>query len=75
MIELGAFCKLEDKYTEAIVDEYTNLINDNILTVLDYLFYNYGKVSSEEVVQKEAEVMSVTWLLLDPIVLLTRSLE
>ena len=51
---------LEDKYMEAIVDKYTNLINDNILIVLDYLFYNYGKFSSEEVAQKEVEVMSIT---------------
>ena len=66
---------LEDKYTEALVDEYTNLFSDDIPTVLQYLFYNYGKVSSEEVAQKEQEVMNTTWLPLDLLVLLTRPLE
>ena len=45
---------LEDKYKEAIIDTYTNLINDDILTFLEYLFYNYEKVSSKEVVQKRS---------------------
>ena len=40
---------LEDKYTKALADEYTNLITDNIPAVLEYLFCNYRKVSSEEV--------------------------
>ena len=51
---------LEDKYTTALVDEFTNLIIDNIPTVLDYLFYNYGKVSSKEVEEKEFEIIAMT---------------
>ena len=43
--------------------------------ILDYLFYNYGKVRSEEVAQKEAEVISIIWQPTDHIVLLTRALE
>ena len=39
------------------------------------MFHNYGKVSSEELTQKELEVMSMTWLLSDPLVSLTRPLE
>ena len=66
---------IEDKYTEALVDEFTNLFSDDVPTVLEYLFYNYGKVSMEEVMEKEREVMSMTWLPSDPIVLLTRPLE
>ena len=50
---------LEHKHTEALVKEHTNLISDDISTVLDYLFNNYGKVSLEEVTQKELEVMSM----------------
>lgn len=46
-----------------------------MLTASQYLVYNYGKVSSEEVMEKEKEVMPMTWLLSDPIVLLTRLLE
>ena len=40
---------IQEKYLESLVDKYTNLILDNVPTVLDYLFYNYGKVWSNEV--------------------------
>ena len=51
---------LEDKYNKSLVDEYIKLFTDDIPTVLQYLFYNYGKVSLEEVAQKEQEVMNTT---------------
>ena len=51
---------LEDKYIAALIDEYTNLITMDILAALTYLFYNFSKVTSEEVTQKEAEIMSMT---------------
>jgi len=66
---------LEDQYVAALVDPYTNLIASDIPDTLDYLFYNFGKVSSEEVLQRESEVMSMTWLASDPIILLTKPLE
>ena len=66
---------LEDKYIDTIVDEHANIISDDIPTVLDYLLENFVKVSSEEVAQKEAEFMSMTWTLSDPIVLLSKPLE
>ena len=66
---------IEEKYIEALVNEYTNLLDDDIPTILQYLFYNYGKVRSDEVAQKEAEVMSLTWQPNEPMVLLTRPLE
>ena len=66
---------IEDKYIESLVDEYTNLLDGDVSTILEYLFYNYGKVRSEEVSQKEMEVMTSTWQPSDPIVLLTRPLE
>ena len=40
---------LEEKYLEAMVDDDTGLIEDDIPTVLDYLFTTYGKVTAEEV--------------------------
>ena len=49
---------IEDKYIEPLVDEYTNLLNGDEPTILQYLFYNYSKVRSEEVSQKEMEVMT-----------------
>ena len=66
---------LEDKYVVTLIDEYTNLITTDIPEVLIYLFHNFSKVTSEEVAQKEAEIMSMTWLPSDPIILLTRLLE
>ena len=66
---------LEEKFTAAIVDSYTNLISIDIPTALEYLFYNFGKVTSEEVNQKEAEIMAMTWLPSDPIIMLTKPIE
>jgi len=66
---------VEDKYIESLVDEYTNLLTGDVPSILDYLFYNYGKVRSEEVTQKDNEVMTMTWQLTDPIILLIRLIE
>ena len=48
---------IEDKYIKLLVDKYTNLLTSDIPTILEYLFYNYRKVKSKEVAQKESEVM------------------
>ena len=66
---------IEEKYIEALVNEYTNLLDGDVPTILQYLFYNYGKVRSEEVAQKEMEVMTSSWQPTDPIILLTRPIE
>ena len=50
---------VKDNYITSLVDEYTNLLSDNLPTVIQYLFYNYSKVRSEEVAEKEEEVMSM----------------
>ena len=64
-----------DKYIEHLVDYYTGLIEDNIPTVLNSLFTNYGKVKSKEVSSKEAEVLNFTFNPADPMVTLYRSIE
>ena len=66
---------IEEKYIEALVNEYTNLLDGDVPSMLQYLFYNYGKVRSEEVAQKEMEVMTSSWQPTDPIILLTRPIE
>ena len=66
---------VEDKYIAALVDEFTNLITDDIPTVLDYLFQNFGKVRSEEVEEKEAKIVAITQNPSDSIILITRPLE
>ena len=66
---------VEEKYIEHMVDEDTGLIEHDIPTVLEYLFTNYGKVPSEEVKQKEAEVLNISFNPADPMVLLYRPIE
>ena len=66
---------IEERYVEALVDEHTNLITMDIPDVLTYLFTTYGKVCSEEVTERDQEVMSTPWTPTDPLVLLTRPLE
>mmetsp|Transcript_14780 Transcript_14780/g.21115 ORF Transcript_14780/g.21115 Transcript_14780/m.21115 type:complete len:393 (+) Transcript_14780:111-1289(+) len=59
---------IEDRYIEHLTNDDTGLIDDDIPTVLDYLLANYGKVSLEEVKEKEAEVLSITFNPADPMV-------
>ena len=66
---------IEEKHLESLVDEHANLLNGDVPEILTYLFYDCGKVRSEEVVQKEVEVMSISWQPIEPMVLLTRPLE
>ena len=66
---------LEERYSGPLIDEYTNLLIGDVPSILEYLDYNYGRVRSEEVTQKESEVMSMNWQPSDPIVLLTRPIE
>ena len=40
---------IKDKYIKSLVDENINLLTGNVPTILDYLFYNYGKVYSKKV--------------------------
>jgi len=42
---------------------------------MQYLFCNYEKVQSEEIIQKEAEIILMAWQPNDLIVLLTRPIE
>ena len=66
---------LEEKQIEALVDQHTNLRTDDVPTVLEYLLYNYVQVNSEEVAQKESEVMSMTCLPSDVLIVLVIALE
>ena len=66
---------LEGKHIETLIDQHTNLLTDDVPSVLEYLLHSHGQGSSEEVVQKESEVMSMTWLPSDPLIVLVRPLE
>ena len=66
---------VEDKYIEFMVDEDTGLIEDDIPTVMEYMFANYGKVTSEKVKQKESEVLSQSFNPADPMITIYRPIE
>ena len=55
---------------ESLVNEDTNLIHDNIPTVLTFLFKNYGVVQSEEVKQQKTDIQTMTFQPSDPMVLI-----
>ena len=50
---------IKDKYLESPLDNDTQLIQEDIPVVLDYLFDSYGKVPSEGVKQKEAKIRTM----------------
>ena len=66
---------IEDKYLESLIDEDTQLIQDDIPDVLEYLFDTYGKIPSKEVKQKELEIRSMSFNPADPMILLFNPLE
>ena len=66
---------IEEKYIEILIDEDTGLIEHDIPTVLAYLFSNYGKVPTEEVKQKESEVLNISFNPADPMVTIYRPIE
>ena len=51
-----AITAIEGKYIDSSKTEDTNLINDDIPTVLQHLFDNYGTVPTSAVKEKEQEV-------------------
>ena len=65
----------EHKYLELMVDEDTGLIEDDIPTVLQYLFTNYGKVTSEQVKERENEVLTIAFNPADPMITISRPIE
>ena len=66
---------IEDKYLEPLVDKDTQLIQDDIPTVLQFLFNTYGKVPSEEVKQKETELRIMAFNPADLMIFLYNPIE
>ena len=52
---------IKDKYFDSLVDEDTQLIQEEIPVILAYLFNTYEKIPSKEVKQKEAEIHTMTF--------------
>ena len=66
---------VDDEYIEFMVDDDTGLIEEDIPTVLDYLFKNYGKVSSVEIKEQESGVLNMQFSPADPLISLFRPIE
>ena len=66
---------IEDKYLEIMVNEDTQIIQEDIPAVLQYLFDTYGKIPSEEVKQKEAEITTMSYHPANPMILLSNPIE
>ena len=58
-----------------MVNEDTGLLEEDLPTVLEYIFTKYGKTPSEEVIEKEAKVLTMTFNPAEPMVLLYRPIE
>ena len=66
---------VESKYIDFLKNEYTDLIEDDIPTVLEFLFSNYGKVPTRSVKEKETEVLTTPFVPSDPMVTIYRPIE
>ena len=66
---------VESKYIDFLKNEDTDLIEDDISTVLTYLFTNYGKVPTRVVKEKENEVLATPFIPSDPMVAIYRPIE
>ena len=66
---------IKDKYLESLVNKDTQLIQDEIPTLLQFLFNAYGKVPSEEGKQKETELIITAFNPADPMIILYNPIE
>ena len=66
---------IESKYIDFLKNHDTDLIEEDIPTVLKYLFDNYGKVPTRIVKEKEQEVLSTPFVPSDPMVTIFRPIE
>ena len=57
---------IEPKFIDSLKNENTDLFEDNISTVLDFLFTHYGKVPTREVKEKEHKVLATPLIPSDP---------
>ena len=60
---------------ESLINEHTQLIQEDIPTVLAYLFETYGKIPSEEVKQKDSQIRTMTFHPADPMIMLYNPVE
>ena len=66
---------VESKYIDFLKNEDTDLIEEDLPTVLRYLFNNYGNVPTRVVKDKEQEVLTTPFIPSDPMVTIYRPIE
>ena len=66
---------IEENYLESLIDKDTQIILEDIPTVLEYIFDTYGKVPLEEVKGKEAGIRTITYHPADPMIILDNPIE
>ena len=66
---------IEDKYLESLVDKETQLIQEDIPTVLQFLFNAYRKIPSKEVKQKETDLRTTAFNPADTMIILYNPIE
>lgn len=66
---------VEPKFIDFLKNEDTDLIEDDIPTVLAYLFSNHGKVPTSVVKEKEQEVLATPFVPSDHMVTIYRPIE
>ena len=66
---------IEPKYIDSLKNEHIDLIEDDIPTVLQYLFSNHGRVPTRHVKDKEQEVLSTPFVPSDPMTTIFRPIE
>ena len=66
---------IEPRYVDFLKNHDTDLMEEDIPTVLKYLFDNYGKVPTRTVKEKEQEVLSTPFVPSDSMVTIFRSIE
>ena len=59
---------VEEKFIEFMVDDDTGLIEDDVPTVLEYLFTTYRKVTTKEVKEKEHECLNMSFNPANPMI-------
>ena len=55
---------IDPEYLEPLRDQYTEMVNDSIPSIFEYLLTTYGEVSDEDILDRETELKTYTY---DPI--------
>ena len=66
---------IEGQFLKEICDPVTNSLERDIPDVLQFLFENFGQVTSEQLAREEAAMNSFYWDINDPIVILLNKID